>query len=442
MSIDEFNNYYKLKTNYDSEINKEKRKISNNISFSIKDKRREFQKIKPKCINCKRPVGTIFLTTFETTLDSRILKAKCGKISDPCNLDIEIVAGVYGFISNIVSEVEDDIHTNKNKLIDDKNKLLFGYVTTKQVLDKFEVIKNTINDQTSDLELYLGEYNNIIDNTENKIQINKYKEQIYATIISIKNLIIDFNTSQDSSFIQNAVRIYIDELQPLLQQLLELKYKKNIVEFNTDTNTYHLIQQKYTMEDIEIPVVDYEIKKFEIGFKETIKKKSINEGDKELNKIKIKISSDSSEEESEEEESEEEESEEEENKPIFSSDGRSVSWKNPDYIKVWNNLNNTYQQILLTDHNWLEETIHEFVNKNKLKQKKIFIQPTNLIIPPKLEGGKYNFGNKAYNDIFNNLEELQKKVFISFSNNSLLDSINNIIKKKINFDQLQYYKGY
>ena len=47
-----------------------------------------------------------------------------------------------------------------------------------------------------------------------------------------------------------------------------------------------------------------------------------------------------------------------------------------------------------------------------------------------------------YNDIFNNLEELQKKVFISFSNNSLLDSINNIIKKKINFDQLQYYKGY
>ena len=35
--------------------------------------------------------------------------------------------------------------------------------------------------------------------------------------------------------------------------------------------------------------------------------------------------------------------------------------------------------------------------------------------------------------VFNNLEELQKKVFISFSNNSLLDSINNIIKKKNKF---------
>ena len=58
------NEYYKLKNKYETEINNNKRRIINNKSLSNKEKRSEFQKLKPKCVNCHRPGGTIFSTRF------------------------------------------------------------------------------------------------------------------------------------------------------------------------------------------------------------------------------------------------------------------------------------------------------------------------------------------------------------------------------------------
>jgi hypothetical protein len=83
--IDSFNEYYKLKNNYELEIKKEKRKIIKNSELSWKEKRSEFKKYKPKCINCKRPVGTIFSGIYNTSDEFRELKAICGSFSEPCN---------------------------------------------------------------------------------------------------------------------------------------------------------------------------------------------------------------------------------------------------------------------------------------------------------------------------------------------------------------------
>ena len=58
------NNYYQFKTLYETSYNKEKRDIINNKKLSWNEKRSEFQKLKKKCINCKRPVGTIFSRNF------------------------------------------------------------------------------------------------------------------------------------------------------------------------------------------------------------------------------------------------------------------------------------------------------------------------------------------------------------------------------------------
>ena len=60
--IDGLNTYFKLKAAYEGNINKEKLKISKLPEISWREKRVEFLKIKPKCINCKRPVGYIFST--------------------------------------------------------------------------------------------------------------------------------------------------------------------------------------------------------------------------------------------------------------------------------------------------------------------------------------------------------------------------------------------
>ena len=84
------NDYYKLKNNYENEILKEKKKIIKNQELSWKEKRNEFKSFKPKCINCKRPVGTIFSIKYNTEVEFRELKAICGSRTDPCNLNINI----------------------------------------------------------------------------------------------------------------------------------------------------------------------------------------------------------------------------------------------------------------------------------------------------------------------------------------------------------------
>ena len=58
------NEYYKLKSKYENEIMKSKKIIMNDSSLSSKEKRQKYLQLKPKCINCKRPGGTIFSVKY------------------------------------------------------------------------------------------------------------------------------------------------------------------------------------------------------------------------------------------------------------------------------------------------------------------------------------------------------------------------------------------
>ena len=62
---DAIKKYYKLKNDYDESIQEQKKKILSMTGLSLKEKRIEFRKLKNKCVNCKRPVGSIFNTKLE-----------------------------------------------------------------------------------------------------------------------------------------------------------------------------------------------------------------------------------------------------------------------------------------------------------------------------------------------------------------------------------------
>ena len=78
ISIQEaINNFYKEKSKYELLLEKEKRTIIRNNNLSWKEKRDEYKKLKPKCINCNRPVGSIFTITHDTSKpqQNRIFRA-------------------------------------------------------------------------------------------------------------------------------------------------------------------------------------------------------------------------------------------------------------------------------------------------------------------------------------------------------------------------------
>ena len=191
------NEYFKLKITYETQQMINKKKIMGYSTLSNKEKRIEYLKLKPKCINCKRPGGTIFKVIYHAANDTddsyRQYSATCGIIADPCNLMLKIDVGKVELLPDILNTMQQDIKDYKNKIIDDKNKLLFGYLTTEEALQNFEKIKEDISFYTSLYEFYLRYYNDIVNNDEKTKELTNSITNSYIHVEQIKECMSKMN---------------------------------------------------------------------------------------------------------------------------------------------------------------------------------------------------------------------------------------------------------
>ena len=386
------NEYYRLKSKYDNDNHKNKKKILNNKMLGMKEKKAEFKQLKPKCVNCGRPGGTTFASVVSK--DSmgakfRELRAFC-KATEPCGLSINIAVGNFENINDILKMIDGEIYTAKNEIITDKNKLLFGLITTEKALGNFDLQKATIKDYTGLLETYLQIYIKLTDDPETKTKLNEELEKSYLLIQQIKTAIKNFNETNSIEFVRGGVAVYNEELRPVLNQILKLKYKQNMVVFEESSNTYHLVQRPYSIKDLEM-----NNDKFETLVFDTIVQPSA------VKKRRLIVDSSST-------ETDDTSSDTLDiiGKPTIDEEDGTVTWSNRNYQTLWNKMNNELKTALLSDTEWLQEFMDNCV-KARLQSKSCeFTNPSNLIIPPQLiEDGMYDFGNTVYNDIFNKFDE-------------------------------------
>lgn len=383
------NEYYRLKSRYEEENQKNKNRIRNNKELSLKEKKSEFQQLKPKCVNCGKPGGTTFASVINKNNNIsdqfRELRAFC-KAVEPCGLNINIAVGSFDNINTFLKEIQDEINDYKTTIIRDKNKLLFGLLTTKKALENFDIQKEGITDFTNLLQSYLEDYIKITDNTEDKQKLGEELEKSYLNIQEIKTCIENFNRTNDVQYVQDAVNIYVTNLKPKLATILNLKYKENKVWYDDNNETYHLIQNKYTIKDLEINIGKYETIIFDTSLQGPI-----NTPRTEPKKRLLIVESSTPIE------------EDIIGQPTFNEDG-SVTWSNKNYQTLWDKMNDKIKNALLSDREWLQEFMNNCV-KARLESKPCqFTNPSNLIIPPQiLDDGKYDFGNTIYNNFFNKL---------------------------------------
>ena len=379
------NEYYRLKSRYEEENQKIKNKIRNNKELSLKEKKSEFQQLKPKCVNCGKPGGTTFASVInknnKVSDQFRELRAFC-KAVEPCGLKINIAVGNFDNINTFLKEIQDEINDYKKDIIRDKNKLLFGLLTTTKALENFDTQKEGITDFTNLLQVYLEDYIKITDNAEDKQKLGEELEKSYLDIQEIKTCIENFNRSNDVQYVRDAVNIYVTNLKPKLAIVLNLKYKENKIWYDDNDETYHLIQNKYTIKDLEINIGKYETVVFDTSL----------QGPNNIPKKRSLVIESSTPDE-----------EDIIGQPTFNEDD-SVNWSNKNYQTLWNKMNNKLQNALLSDREWLQEFMNNCV-KARLEGKPCqFTNPSNLIIPPQiLDDGNYDFGNTIYNNFFNKL---------------------------------------
>ena len=440
--IEQVNEYYKLKSNYESLIEKDKKKILNAKDLSLREKRNEYEQIKHKCVNCKRPVGSVFTVKYNSETDSRELRAVCGDKINPCPLNIFINLGYFETYSESITDIENIIKSDKNRIITYKNDLLFGYISTEEALAKFEGIKSNISDYSKILSHELTQYNEIIDNSEEKKQLQAKTVESFDNINKIKDSIERYNNTNNTQFVKDAVDLYVGTLMPQLKEIMGLKYKYCQVEL-LDDNNYHLIQKKNTIDQLEYALSEPSVNSFVVGMTKAKQTKK-NRGPLSNKPITLKrkpVVVESSSENEGENEVEEQPLPQPSEGPVFNEDG-TVTWNDTSYQNIWNNLTPQYKNALLQDHQWLEDTINQYVKDRKEGKPREFVHPMNLIIPPQiLDDGSYDFGNPVYNNIFNKkIAKIQKDILLGMllksntsDNKQFMDTLARIIGQELGF---------
>lgn len=271
--IEVVNDYYKLKSEYEKTLYNEKISIINNNTLSKEDKLKKYKLFKPKCINCKQPVGTIFFTK------NNKLIAKCGatksifqKDFQPCNLDIQIERGNIELLSNIVNEFSKEKELDKDEIIKTKLDFFFNFVNEEETIENFKEQKKSYTENIETYMDYLKEFNDVVSNSENKKMIEKTKLDIHESRQKIKSYIKSFKEENNSQFIRDAVEEYENILKNLINKLNTLQYSYYTIEShskNESNNTkkdeklnqvHHLINKQYTIKDIEISIdAEYKI---------------------------------------------------------------------------------------------------------------------------------------------------------------------------------------
>ena len=378
---DALNEYFILKLKYEKEIMKNKKTIIQNNKLSKREKRSEYLKLKPKCINCGRPGGTKFenvYVPYDDKIDShRQYSATCGIIADPCNLRIKIEVGRVDLLPTLLDEMQEWIKNSKNDIIDNKNKLLFGYLNSEEVLSKFEDLQGDFSTYNSLYEQYLETYNKLVDNEEKKRELNESITESFKKIDEIKECIKKMNEENKVEYAKDAVTIYTSILQPLLRKIQTLKYNENMIYHNRHTKTCDLIQNRYSIENLSYTLSDDKVIYFEKGLNSSRKvapEKVI------INTEKVIIN----------------------NEPIYGKD--DISWSNPEYTDLWKEMPSRLKNALRTNPEWMKEFMANCAIARKNKKPCTITAPKDLIVPPELmSNGQYNFGVKIYNDAFNKL---------------------------------------
>ena len=243
----EINEYYQLQQKYESKVKKQKTKILNNDTYSLEQKKQRISMLKYNCIRCGKEGGTIFSNK------NRILRAVCGNKNSPCGLNITINRKDKKYV-NIEKEIEEilkNIIDLKNDIMRIKLELLFEYIDEATMLKRFTNIKGQL---SKNIKLYDKLTELKITQSEEESKTAELEKEASMIINQIKSLGKNLNneTEKDRT-VRDMVDVYVNVLEPKLNEISERKYLEKYVISNEDE--YILIQNKENVESLEVNIL-------------------------------------------------------------------------------------------------------------------------------------------------------------------------------------------
>ena len=249
--VESMGDYFKLKDKYEKKAISDRYEARENAlkrGLGEKQARKIARELRPKCINCKRPVGTVFKMQ-----EDRLL-AYCADTKSPCPLKIEIFKGRFESDDRFANSTAKSLLEVKENIIRQKMDVLFNYASEEETVSKFKELIEEYNILSflhkTDIEIRDDKQFNIHKQELIKTKLKKIEEIKASMNVHME----EYQFSGNNDELTTAMDIYIREYMPEINNLRMMKY--GVMEMivpgtNGDTQVRALNQGFASMRQLE-----------------------------------------------------------------------------------------------------------------------------------------------------------------------------------------------
>ena len=214
------NEYYALKNRYDERKKDVIKKIMD-AKGSRKDKILKARNAVFNCINCGKDGGTVF------TKEDNHLKATCGNVQNPCNLDIEILASL-SLSDEEILQTQREMDTAKQKIVEIKMNMLFGYTKEEKSIKEFEEnikIIETNNKNQADLKNNLKEvsFYDMQNDAKKTTIVSKKMKDVYSELAEIRRILKEYAIDGNKNLLKDVAQKQ-KTIKEILNVVRSIKY--------------------------------------------------------------------------------------------------------------------------------------------------------------------------------------------------------------------------
>lgn len=217
--IESLHEYFRMKSRYEKNSLEAKRKLyEKKAAVSKKAAKQAVAAFRPKCIKCKRDVGTLF------SLKNSRYSVICGDTQNPCKLDVQLFNGALMNLETLVDIYRESTDEAKDLIIRQKLDTLFSYVNEE---DSVKLFKKELELYTKDNKSFrdLIVVNDELFHSEHKAKLIEQKNaEIFRLKERIQTLLDEYVKTKNREFMKTAMNMQIKELIPEIRNLRMLKY--------------------------------------------------------------------------------------------------------------------------------------------------------------------------------------------------------------------------
>ena len=200
--------FFRLKNEYETKLRKMKRDAYRKAPTK-KMGRELVLSVKPQCIHCKRPVGTL----FSDRIDNKYT-ILCGDKENPCKLNVQIFNGGSEHVLDTLVLFDEELQTIKEKIIRQKLDTIFNYVSEDKSVEMFKKELELYNSYSIIYKEIIDRYVEQYHDPHKKEQIKKKNENIFILNEKVKELLEEYKNTENPELLRIAVRMQIKEIYP------------------------------------------------------------------------------------------------------------------------------------------------------------------------------------------------------------------------------------